>query len=672
MSSTSLSRACFDLLLQYTEHKKLHKGRALHAHILKTGLRSNTFVTNSLVNLYAKCGHLHQAHLLFDEMPHRDVVSWNCLINAYAQQGSSQGSSLALQLFQRMRVETHSDVVPNSFTFAGVFTASALLLDPSGGKQAHAVAVKTLTSMDVFIGSSLVNMYCKLGLVVDARKVFDAMPERNPVSWAAMVSGYAFRKRAVEAFELFNLMRGEEEVGVNEFVVTSVLSAVSLPEFVECGKQIHGLAEKNGLSCFVAVGNSLVTMYAKCERLADALQMFELSSDKNSITWSAIITGYAQNDNSGEALRLFSKMQFAGIRPSEFTFVGALNACSNLAAVREGMQVHGYLLKLGYGFQIFVRSALVDMYAKCKNIDDARKEFDQLQEPDIVLWSSMIGGYVQNGENEEGLNLYGRMEMESLTPNELTMASVLRACSNLAALEQGKQVHARTVKYGLGLEVPIGSALSTMYAKCGNLVDGTLVFRRMPVRDVVSWNSMISGFSQNGRGNEALQLFEEMRSEGTEPDHVTFVNILSACSHMGLVERGWSYFNSMYSDYNIVPIVDHYACMVDILSRAGKLDEAKDFIESVPIDHGMCLWRILLSACRNYRNFKIGVYAGEKLLELGSQESSAYVLLSNIYAALGQREDVERVMKTMRLQGDIGLLSHIIKPFPACDNIRLS
>lgn len=210
-----------------------------------------------------------------------------------------------------MRVETHSDVVPNSFTFAGVFTAAALLLDHSGGKQAHAIAVKTLTSMDVFIGSSLVSMYCKLGLVVDARKVFDAMPERNPFSWAAMVSGYAFGKRAVEAFELFNLMRGEEEeVGVNEFVVTSVLSAVSLPEFVLCGKQIHGLAEKNGLLCFVAVGNSLVTMYAKCERLADALQMFELSSDKNSIDHDSDSSSSSSSSSSTPPCSSFSSFFF--------------------------------------------------------------------------------------------------------------------------------------------------------------------------------------------------------------------------------------------------------------------------------------------------------------------------------------------------------------------------
>lgn len=251
--------------------------------------------------------------------------------------------------------------------------------------------------------------------------------------------------------------------------------------------------------------------------------------------------------------------------------------------------------------QIYIMTALVDMYAKCGSLVDARKGFDYLKEPDIVLWTSMIGGYVQNGENETALTLYCRMQMEGIMPNELTMASVLRACSSLAALEQGKQIHARTIKYGFNLEVPIGSALSTMYAKCGSLEDGNLVFRRMPTRDIVSWNAMISGLSQNGEGFKALELFEEMRHGTTKPDYVTFVNILSACSHMGLVERGKVYFKMMFNEFGIVPRVEHYACMVDILSRAGKLQEAKEFIESATVDHGIYLWRILLGACRNYR-----------------------------------------------------------------------
>lgn len=558
-----------------------------------------------------------------------------------------------MEVFQRMmREESENNVYPNGHTFTGVFTAVPDLKNPLGaGKQAHSVAVAFGSVADVYVGSSLVHMYCKLGLVCDARKVFDRMPERNSFTWVNMISGYAVQRLGVEAVRVFKLMVGVEEGGLNEFVLTSVLSALATTEFIVSGKQIHCLAIKSGLLSVVSVGNAIVTMYGKCGSLDDAVKTFELLSDKNTISWSALITGFAKSGDSEKALELFSKMNSFMMKPSEFTLVGVLNACSDIGAVGEGKQVHGYLVKLGFESQIYIMTAMVDMYAKCGCVTDARKGFDYLQEPDIVLWTSMIGGYVQNGQNEDALVLYCKMQIGSIFPNELTMATVLKACSSLAALEQGKQIHANVVKYGFSLEIPVGSALSVMYAKCGSVNEGNLVFRRMPTRDVISWNSMMSGLSQNGYGNEALELFEEMMSQGTKPDYVTFVNVLSACSHMGLVERGWIYFNMMSNEFGIVPTVEHYACMVDLLSRAGKLTEAKEFIESSPTEHGLCLWQILLSGCRNYRDYDLGAYAGEKLMELGSKESSAYVLLSSIYTLLGRRGDVERVRRMMNLQG---------------------
>ncbi|GLT94482.1 hypothetical protein SLE2022_122200 [Rubroshorea leprosula] len=639
-------RAFFSELLQCTQNKNISKGRSLHAQSIKAGSFSCVYLANSLVNLYAKCGWLTDAKLVFETIQDKDIVSWNCIINGYSQQGS-MGAPFVMELFQRMRRE---NALPNAHTFAGIFTAASNVSDAFSGQQAHALAIKTDSFDDVFVGSSLLNMYCKAGLLVEGRKLFDRMPERNSVSWATMISGYAMQRSSREAVELFELLHHEEEKE-NEYILTSVLSALADPQCIDTGRQIHCLVFKNGLLAFVSIENALITMYTKCGSVDDALQTFKLSGDKNSITWSAMITGYAQSGDSLKALKLFSTMQFTGMTPSEFTLVGVLNACADVGAVEQGKQVHDYLLKLGYESQIYIMTALVDMYAKCGSTVDARKGFDYVKHPDMILWTSMIGGCVQNGENEEALSLYARMQIEGIMPNELTMASVMKACSSLAALEQGRQIHARTVKHGFGLEVPIGSALSTMYAKCGSLEDGNFVFRRMPEKDVVSWNAMISGLSQNGRGCEALELFEEMLNEGTKPDYVTFVNVLSACSHIGLVDRGLIYFEMMSSTFGIAPKVEHYACMVDLLSRAGKLNEAKEFIESAKIDHGMCLWRILLSACQNHRNYELGAYAGEKLMELGSQESSAYVLLSSIYTALGRLEDVERVRRMMRLRG---------------------
>jgi pentatricopeptide repeat protein len=508
-------------------------------------------------------------------------------------------------------------------------------------------------------------MYCKLGAISDARRVFDEMPHRNAVSWAAMVSGYATGKRSEEAFELFRLMLQEFPLEKNEFVATAVLSAVSVPLGLLMGVQLHGLVLKDGLVGFVSVENSLVTMYAKAECMDAAMTVFGSSKERNSITWSAMITGYAQNGEADCAARMFLQMHSAGFSPTEFTFVGILNASSDMGALVVGKQAHGLMVKLGFERQVYVKSALVDMYAKCGCIGDAKDGFHQLYDvDDVVIWTAMITGHVQNGEHEEALMLYSRMDKEGVMPSYLTVTSVLRACACLAALEPGKQLHAQILKCGFGLGGSVGTALSTMYSKCGNLEDSMVVFRRMPDRDIISWNSIISGFSQHGRGSDALDLFEEMKLEGIAPDHITFINVLCACSHMGLVDRGWFYFRAMSKDYSLIPKLDHYACIVDILSRAGQLKEAKDFIESITIDHGTCLWRIVLGACRSLRDFDVGAYAGEQLMELGTEDSSAYILLSNIYAAQRKWNDVERVRHLMRLRG--------VSKDPGCSWVELN
>ncbi|XP_022844400.1 pentatricopeptide repeat-containing protein At2g33680 [Olea europaea var. sylvestris] len=658
---TAKSRHLFAKLLDYTQGKNLPKGKSLHAHLLKTGVfPSCSFMSNTLVNFYAKCHLFSEAHLAFVQISYKDTVSWNCLINAYSQLSLRCYSLSALELFKQM-LQHHT--LPNSHTFAGILSSAAMLEDSMIAQQAHSFVLKLVDSYDVFVYSSLLNVYCKLGDLISGQKVFDEMAEKNSVTWATMISGYASQRLTKEAFSVFRMMTAGGGEGVNEFVLTSLLSALVSSEFVDTGKQVHSLAVKTGLLSIVSVGNAVLTMYAKCDSLDDAVQAFELAIAKNSITWSAMITGYAQGGKSEKALTLFKEMHLCGMKPSAFTLVGVLNACSDSNAIYEGKQVHGYLVKIGFESQLYIMTALVDMYAKCGSINYARKGFDYLLEPDLVLWTSMIGGYVQNGDNESAINLYCRMQREGIAPNELTIASVLKACSSLSALEQGKQVHAHVVKNGFSLEVPIGSSLSTMYAKCGSLDDGNLIFTRMPARDVASWNAMISGLSQNGLGIKALELFEEMQLEGARPDYVTFVNILSACSHMGLVDRGWEYFKLMSDKFGEAPRIEHHACMVDILGRAGKLYEATEFIESATIEHGLCLWRILLSACRNHRNYELGAYAGEKLMELGSQESSAYVLLSSIYTALGRLHDVERVRRIMNLRG--------ISKEPGCSWIEL-
>ncbi|XP_006644178.2 pentatricopeptide repeat-containing protein At2g33680 [Oryza brachyantha] len=661
MAAPRMSHTQFIELLRRRASCPRH-GEALHAWALKSGAASHAPVANSLIGFYASLPRplLPAAFAVFDEVPPaaRDVASWNSLLNPLSRHSPLH----ALSHFRSML--SSSTVLPSPHSFAAAFTAAARAACLSAGTAAHALACKIPSVSNVYVSTSLLNMYCKLGIVSDARKVFDEMPQHNSFSWSSMVAGYAADKCSVEAFDLFRLMLEECPSEKSEFVVTAVLSAVSVPFGLLMGVQMHGLTVKDGLLDFVSVENSLVTMYAKAECMGDALHVFESSRERNSITWSAMVTGYAQNGESDSAISMFSQMHAAGFSPTGFTLVGLLNACSDLGALAVGKQAHNLMVKLGFEVQIYVKSALVDMYAKCGCIGDAKEGFDQLYEVDTVLWTAMVAGHVQNGEHEEALTLYARMDKEGIIPSYLTIVSALKACSDIAALEPGKQLHTQILKFGLGLGAPVGSALSTMYSKCGSLEDGMSVFRRMPARDVIAWNSIISGFSQNGCGNGALDLFEEMKMEGTIPDHITFINILCACSHMGLVDRGWEYFRSMVKDYGLIPWLDHYACMVDILSRAGMLKEAKDFIDSITIDHGTCLWRIVLGACRSLRDFDVGAYAGERLMELGTGDSSAYILLSNIYASQRKWNDVERVRHLMRLRG--------INKDPGCSWVELN
>ncbi|XP_074291213.1 pentatricopeptide repeat-containing protein At2g33680 [Silene latifolia] len=644
---SSAHRLLFKELVQLTKEQDLRKGKALHAKIIRTDSFSNVYLANCIVNLYAKCGQLAKARLAFDNIQNKDEVSWSSIINAYAQRGGPNSYVFVMDLFKQMRVENY---IPSSHSFAGVFRTVSNLDGGWVGKQVHSLAIKTDHCEDVVVGSSILNMYCRSGLISDARRMFDRMPERNSVSWATMLSGYASCGMAEETVGLFKLIVGSDEEKAYQFFLTSVLSAFARPELLDAGRGIHCFAVKSGVVLIPEVRNALLTMYMKCGGMENALQVFSMSTDKNPIMWSAVVTGLAQVGNSKRALELFSNMHFSGISPSEFTFVGVINACSDICAIREGKQVHSYAVKMGFGMQLYIMSSLVDMYAKSGCVADARKGFDCLREPDVVLWTSMIAGYIQNGDNEEALSLYARMEEAGISPNDLTLASVLKGCSSLAALEQGKQIHAHAIKYGLTKEVTVGSSLTSMYAKCGCIDEGRMVFQRMTTKDVVSWNVMISGLAQNGCSEKALELFEEMRLLGVKPDNVTFVNILSACSHMGLVEKGWDYFRMISREFGLEPGLEHYACMVDAYSRAGRLTEAKQFIESATIDHGMCLWRILLGACRNYHHYELGAYAGEKLMELRSQESSAYVLLSRIYVALGRPDDAERIMRLMRVR----------------------
>eukprot|EP01018_Ginkgo_biloba_P019392 Gb_22814 [translate_table: standard] len=639
------------LLQECSKTKAAAEGKRVHAHMIKTGLNPGIYLCNNLVNMYAKCGIMQFARHVFEKMPERDRFSWNALISGYAQHGLYV--DVLKHSYQMQRV----GMKPDPFTFVSVLSACANLVVVKQGKQVHTHIIKTGFESHVFVGNSLVDMYAKCGRLEDAHNLFDKIPKQDVVSWNVLIAGYVQNGQGGETLKFVSQMH-EVGLNLNHFTFVSVLKACAGVAAQEQGKQVHTHVIKTGFESDAFVGSALVDMYAKCGDIEDALQVFYTIPKRDVVTYNAMIAGFFQSvdveaspNYVEKALKIFCQMQEEGMKPNHFTFSSLLRACTTLTALEHGKQIHVHIIRNKLESDEFVGSALVDMYAKCGAIEHARKWFDKMSKRDIVSWTAMIAGYVQNGHSEEALKVFCQLLRAYIKPDKFTLTSVFSASANIAALEQGKQIHAHTIKTGLESNVVVGNALVVMYAKCGNIDDASTTFDKMPKRDMVSWTALISGCAQHGRGKEALQLFRHMQQEGMKPNHITFVGVLSACSHVGLVDEGRSYFDSMSKDHGIAPRAEHCACIVDLLGRAGRLDEAEHFINEMRVESDAVVWRALLGASRIHGNIDIGKRAAQHVLELEPQASATYVLLSNIYASVGRWDDVTKVRNMMKCRG---------------------
>ncbi|GLJ15071.1 hypothetical protein SUGI_0246360 [Cryptomeria japonica] len=523
------------------------------------------------------------------------------------------------------------------------------------------------------------------------------MYQRDIVSWNSVISGYAQYGRPEEAMKFFNRMH---IAGMKPEIITivSVLPACANMEALYSGKEIHGYVIKSGYEADDSVGNSLLSMYAKCGCLEDAQEIFETVSLTEVVSWNTMITGYGHNGHYDLALKLFDQMVFAGLKPNvitwsaiigvsaqngypekalEFyskmrmegvepdcvTLVSVLGACSQLESLDKGKEIHGYVRANGFDSEIMVGNALISMYGKCADIECSRVVFDKMYKRDAISWNAMIAAYVQRGHGNDALELFREMFLESINPNSMTITCVLSACARLAALKHGKEVHKYIVRCGLESHIFVGSALIDMYAKCGNLEVARHLFDRMSKKNTVSWNAMIAGYAMHGCGEEALSLFQQMQSEDVKPDNITFIALLSACSHAGLIQEGWHYFNFMREEHHITPTLGHYACMVDLLGRAGRLYDAKEFIDKMPLEPNADVLGALLGACRIHSNIELGKTVADQLFHLQPENPGFHVLLSNIYAADGRWNDVEKVRTMMKDRG--------LKRRPGCSWIEL-
>eukprot|EP01018_Ginkgo_biloba_P011243 Gb_34299 [translate_table: standard] len=629
------------LLQASINNKSLIQGMMLHAHLLITGFSQNVFLGLKLATVYAVCGSMVNARLVFDQISERNVFLCNTMIRGYACNGPCEE---ALTLYYQMQ---RAGIQPDKFTFPFVLKACATLSALQEGKEIHYHILKMGFDSDAFVGTALIDMYAKCGSIDFARQLFDKMSRRSVVSWNAMIAGYAQNGHANEALKLFHQMQ-LSEVTPDPVTIVTVLPACASLADVKQGKDIHEYIIKNKFESDLSVTNSLVAMYSKCGSIDIAHELFDKMSRRDVVSWNAMIAGYTQNGRSNEALALYHQMQISNVIPNRATIVSVLPACADLGALQQGKDIHKFIIKNRLESHLSVGCSLITMYAKCGTVEIARQIFDKMPKSDVVPWNAMIAGYSQRGHASEAFILFHQMQLTDVKPDSITMVSVLLACAHLAALQQGKVIHAYIFRNGFDSDVIVGTALVDMYAKCGSIVIAQHLFDKMPEKNVVTWSAIIAGYGTHGHGEDALALFSKMLCTGTQPDHITFNSVLCACSHAGLVDKGWQYFECMERDYCITPRVSHYACMVDLLGRAGHLDEAYDFIKKMPLKPNASVWGALLGACRIHCNVELGEQVAEHLFDLEPKDAGNYVLLSNIYAAAGRWDDVAKVRSTMK------------------------
>lgn len=569
----------------------LDEGKRMHTCLVGSGLELDVVVGTALVNLYGKCGSLDQAQSTLDKMPDQNICSWNSMIAACAQHGQSER---ALRHYGQM---LEVGIMPNTVTYVVLISAWASQeVSLIEGKRLHCRIEATAHGSDVVLDTALLNMYSSFGRVEDASFIFHKMPERNMFSWNVMSTVYARHGLGKRAVNHFTQMQCEGQMP-DKITLCSLVSSCASEANLDEGKRVHVYILICGLESDISLSNALITMYGKCGSVDFAKAVFDNMSVRDTVSWTAMIAAYAQHGQAEDAFQLFFQMKLEGVIPDQVAFLSVLSACASPSALVEGKQTHACIAGHGFNPGVVMENALLNLYCKCGNFEHAQKVFTQMPEHDKV-----------------------------------SFVSILSACAIYGHLAEAKRLHHCILDSCIDLDVDVGSALVTLYGKCGSLEDAQRAFDNISKRDVISWNAIFAAHAQNGQDKDILYLFDQMQQGGVVPDEVTFVSILSACSRAGLIDDCCHYFESMSTDHGITPTVDHYNCMVDLLGRAGQLHEAEDLITNMPCEHTAVSWMTLLSACRKEGDIERGERAAKHVFELDPVAAAPYVVLSNIFA----------------------------------------
>ncbi|CAN1157882.1 Putative pentatricopeptide repeat-containing protein At5g09950 [Linum perenne] len=632
-------------------------GLQLLGHIMKTGLETDPSVANSLISMFGNNGRLEEATNVFDCMNERDTISWNSIITVNVHNGFCEA---ALKYFNWMRLD-HGKI--NYTTLSALLSGCCSVDNSQYGRGIHCLATKLGLDLNLFVCNNLIGMYAAASRTAEAEKVFHSMGSRDLISWNSMMVCYAEDGKCTDALKIFNHILYTIKA-VDYVTFTIAVAACADPEYVSLGKVLHGIIIMTGLNENMIVGNALVTLYCKSGLMTEARKVFQTMPRRGAVTCNALIGGYADSDEAEESFQIFRLMRREGMDISYITISSILGAClSAIDLSKHGMAIHAYIVQTGFESDEYVSSSLISMYANCGDICSSFRTFEEIANKMNVAWNTLIKASVNHGYIEEALKLFVDMRRAGIRLDQFSVSECLAATAQLAILEEGQQLHGLAIKHGLELYPFVANATMDMYGKCGELED---VVRMIPLSDErsqLSWNILISSFAKHGDFAKAIESFNEMLQLGVKPNHVTFVSLLSACSHGGLVEEGLRYYDSMTKEFNISPRIAHCVCMIDLLGRSGRLDKAEAFIKEMPIPPTDFVWRSLLAACKVHGNLQLGRKAAENLIALNPSDDSAYVLYSNVCSTSGRWGDAENVRSQMG--------SNRVQKQPACSWVKL-
>ncbi|XP_004289272.1 PREDICTED: pentatricopeptide repeat-containing protein At4g39530-like [Fragaria vesca subsp. vesca] len=608
-----------------------HNPKTVHAQILALGFRHDVFIANLLLDSYKKSGYIVYARKVFDTMPERSSVTWSSMVSMYTKHGKSEEALKVFSEFHRS-----SDGRPNEFTFPSVIRACTQFGGADQGSQVHCFVVKTGFDKEVFVGTSLIDFYVKMGDIEEARLIFDGLEVKSAVTWTIVIAGYAKSGKSEAALKLFYQMR-DTDVVPDKYVLSALLTACSALKFIGGGKQIHAYVLRRGTEMDVSVVNVLVDFYTKCGQVLAGQKLFDKVVDRDLISWTTMIAGYTQNSMHVEAVKLFSEMTRLGWKPDGYGCSSILTSCGSLEALKHGREVHAYTVRVDLVYEYYVKNSLIDMYAKCDSLTDARRVFNSMTNHNVVSYNAMIEGYSRQEKLAEALDLFNLMRLRSVQPSILAFVSILGVSAASLTLELSKQVHGLITKYGLSLDIFAGSALIDVYSKCSCTREAKLVFEEMNEKDIVVWNAMFSGYAQQQESEETLKLYSELQVSRQIPNEFTFASVISAASSLASIQHGQQFHSQIIKvGLENDPFVTN--ALVDMYSKCGSIEEAHKLFDSKTLKDVAC-WNSIISTYAHHGEAENALLMFERMMNDGIKPN--YITFVGVLSACSHAGLVE-------------------------------